>query len=136
MPGTVMRGFSLIEALLSMLVLSIGLLGLGQLQARLWVASGRLHTQNSAYQLGMGRLDQALAVQLIAPDLVPDLPPRVSRGGALYDIRLSVRAGRQLNETRVQITWTDPAGRQILTLGTASEPTVRVADTRLLLPAD
>ncbi|VAW72165.1 hypothetical protein MNBD_GAMMA14-986, partial [hydrothermal vent metagenome] len=40
-------GFSLVEALVSLLVLSIGWLGLGQLQARLSIAS--LNQSNMAY---------------------------------------------------------------------------------------
>jgi len=37
------RGFTLIEAMISLVVLSIVLLWLAQLQARLWSASGDLH---------------------------------------------------------------------------------------------
>jgi Tfp pilus assembly protein PilV len=130
------RGFSLIEALLTVLVLSIGLLGLAQLQARIWVTSGLLHTQNSAYQLGLDRLEQAVSAQLIAPDLVPEPPLQVPRGGALYATRLSLSAGGQLQKAQVDIAWTAPTGRQAITLGTAVERTARASDTRLLLPAD
>ena len=136
MPVTTMRGFSLIEALLTMLISSIGLLGLGQLQAQLWAASGQLHAQNAAYQLGSDRLEMAAAAQLIAPDLIQAPPAQVSRNGTLYDTSLSITASGQLKETQIHITWTASSGPESITLGTAMETTGRTSDARLLLPAN
>ncbi|HHJ15922.1 MAG TPA: hypothetical protein ENJ80_04410 [Gammaproteobacteria bacterium] len=130
------RGFSLIEALLTVLVLSIGLLGLGQLQARLWVASGQLHAQNTAYQLGSNRLEMAAAALLITPDLIPDPPLQVPGIGTLYDTRLLITADGQLSKAQIRITWSVPSGSESVTLATAMERMARTSDTRLLLPVD
>ena len=51
------QGFSLIEALITLLVLSVGMLGLGQLQARLWAGAGDLHALAGAYLLGENLLE-------------------------------------------------------------------------------
>ena len=44
------RGFSLIEALVSLLVLSVGVLGLCRLQVALWSSSSALHATALAFE--------------------------------------------------------------------------------------
>ena len=51
------RGFSLLESLILLLVLSISMLGLGQLQVRLWVKAGSLHTLDEAYLLAVNLIE-------------------------------------------------------------------------------
>ena len=47
---TKLRGFSLIEAMIASLVLSVGLLGLARLQAQLWSSAAQLHATTAAYR--------------------------------------------------------------------------------------
>jgi Tfp pilus assembly protein PilV len=79
------HGISLIEALITLLVLSIGLLGLGQLQARLWSSSAKLHATSNAYLLGTEYLEIVSARQMISPDLIAEWPLRALSGGTLFN---------------------------------------------------
>ena len=130
------RGISLIEALITLLVLSIGLLGLGQLQARLWSSSGRLHATSNAYLLGMEYLEILSARQMIAPDLIADPPLQALRAGTLFNVAVSLSEDEPLTEAKVRVVWTDRSGPQAVWLESVTNAVSSASDTRLLLPAD
>jgi len=128
-----LHGISLIEALITLLILSIGLLGLGQLQARLWSASGKLHATSNAYLMGATYLEIFSAKQTIAPDLTADPPMKVLRAGTLFNAETSLSDDGQLTKAEIRIEWEDPGGSEIIRLETVADTVSRTSDTRLLL---
>jgi len=131
-----LRGISLIEALITLLVLSIGLLGLGQLQARLWSSSGKLHATSNAYLLGMEYLEILSAKQMIDPDLVADPPLQALRSGTLFNTDVSLRDDEPLIEAEIRVGWEDRGGSQSVRLESATGTVSHAFDTRWLLPTD
>jgi len=130
------RGFSLIEALISLLVLSIGLLGLAQLQARLWSASAELHLSDEAYLLAGNNLEQFAIAQLFAVDPGADSTTQVSGAATQFVVNLTLTELQQIAEARVQVEWEHQRGLRSLTLDTAIYTSARAADNRLLLAPD
>ena len=130
------HGFSLIEALVSLVVLSIGLLGLGQLQARLWSASGDLHSNDEAHLLASNTLEKSAIAQMIAADLIADSSARLAGSATLFTVELSLTAQEQLAEARLRVEWQHQSGLRSLALDTAIFTDSHAADTRLLLPVD
>ncbi|GMQ83508.1 MAG: hypothetical protein BMS9Abin06_0243 [Gammaproteobacteria bacterium] len=131
-----LRGISLIEALITLLVLSIGLLGLGQLQARLWSSSGKLHATSNAYLLGTTVLEMLTATRIIAPDLIADPPSQILRSGTLFNTTVSLSEDEQLSEADIRVVWEDRSGLLVINLGSVTDTISRASDTRLLLPVD
>jgi len=129
-----LRGISLIEALITLLVLSIGLLGLGQLQARLWSSSGKLHATSTGYLLGSTYMEILTATQIIAPDLIADPPLRIQRSGTLFNTAVSFSKDKQLIETEIRVAWEDRSGPQTVNLESVTNTASRASDARLLLP--
>lgn len=130
------RGFSLIEALVSVLVLTIGLLGLGQLQARLWSASGNLHAVGSAHLLAITRLENSVTSQLFGMGTTETAETSVTHSGTTFGTVLSVSPGEFLTETGIRIYWDTPSGSHSIQLSTDNESGSTLSDTRWLLPAD
>ena len=131
------RGFSLIEALISLVVLSIGLLGLAQLQARLWSASAELHSSDEAYLLAGNYLEQSAIAQLFAIDLSADSVTHVAGSATQFVVNLTLtEEPEQIAEARVQVEWEHQSGLRSLTLDTAIYSNARAADNRLLLAVD
>jgi Tfp pilus assembly protein PilV len=130
------HGISLIEALITLLVLSIGLLGLGQLQARLWSSSAKLHATSNAYLLGTEYLEIVSARQMIAPDLITDPPLQALRAGTLFNSTVSFTEDEQLTETQIHVEWEERSGSETVSLEVVTDIVSRAFDTRLLLPAD
>ncbi len=131
------RGVTLIEAMLSLVVLAIGLLGLGQLQAQLWSASGELHSTEKAYLLAGNSLEKSAIAEMMAVDVIADTPaqqPAASVTGFTVDLAL-IRQ-EPLAEARVRIDWKQPSGLRSLSLDTAIYTDFRASDSRLLLPAN
>jgi len=99
------HGFSLIEAMISVLVLSIGLLGLGQLQARLYLASRqdaeRLYASLISSELYEKSASYALSM------LVGELPAEARRRGpsSLYRITTLTTQNAQTLQTRITLHW-------------------------------
>ena len=133
---TYSRGISLIEALITLLVLSIGLLGLGQLQARLWSSAGRLHATGNAYLLGSEYLEIVSARQIISADLVTEPPLQVLRAGTLFSSTVSFSVDGQLTEAEIRVEWENRSGLQSVRLASVADTVSRAPDTRLLLAAD
>jgi Tfp pilus assembly protein PilV len=131
-----LRGISLIEALVTLLVLSIGLLGLGQLQARLWSSSGVLHATSNAYLLGMKYLEILSARQMIAPDLVAVPPSQTLHSGTRFNTAVSLSEDEPLSEAEIRVVWKDRSGSQSVRLESVTGTVSRAFDTRWLLPTD
>ncbi len=131
-----LHGISLIEALITLLVLSIGLLGLGQLQARLWSSSSKLHATSNAYLLGTTVLEMLTATQIIAPDLIADPPSQILRSGTLFNTTVSLSENEQLSEADIRVAWEDRSGLLVVNLESVTDTVSRAYDTRLLLPVD
>ena len=126
-------GFSLTEALISLLVLSIGLLGLGQLQARLSIAS--LNQASAAYArlIQTNLYEKTISHELSdIPGSVPGSDP-VSTPSSRYTIQLSRSAAERLTTTDISIEWVDLDSNRAKiitsTLSTYPDP----GDTRRLL---
>jgi len=130
------KGISLIEALITLLVLSTGLLGLGQLQARLWSTSGRLHATDQGYLLGARYLEILATKQLLGADLRDEPEQQTERAGTRFNTTASVREDLQPVEIRVHIEWQSPDGPHSVQLESSISHVSRATDTRLLLPGD
>jgi type IV pilus modification protein PilV len=130
------RGFTLIEALVSVVVLSIGLLGLGQLQARLWSFSGDLHSTDEAYLLASNALEKFVMAQIIAADLIADTTAQITASATQFTVDLSPTEQPQLIEARVRVEWEHQSGLRSLALDSAIYTNSRASDSRLLLAAD
>ena len=130
------RGFTLIEAMVSVVVLSIGLLGLVQLQARLWSASGDLHSTDKAYLLASNTLEKSVIAQIIAADLIADTTAQITASATLFAVDLSLTQQEQIAEATVRVKWEQQSGPRSLALDTAIYTNAHASDSRLLLAVD
>ena len=127
------HGFSLIEALVALLVVSIGLLGLGQLQARLWAGAGELHTAGTAFLLAGSLLEIAPVTWLPAPAkqaYAALFEPGLRAEIAHYPLPA---ASASLVSTRIDVHWSSPTGSASLSLGRALDAGLDPLDSRWLL---
>jgi len=129
-------GFTLIEAMVSVVVLSIGLLGLVQLQARLWSASGDLHSTDQAYLLAGNTLEKSAIAQMIAVDLIADTSAQITASATLFTVDLSLTEQRQLAEATVRVEWEHQSGLRSLALDSTIYTNSHAFDNRLLLVVD
>ena len=128
------HGFSLLEALVTVLVLSIGLLGLGQLQARLWAGAGDLHMLGDAYLLGENLLEINSLDWLPADTrqaLVQQGKPGVS---VTIDLPGPGRSDGTVVTSTVSLRWRRPSGEQSLHLSASVNTGIAAGDSRWLLP--
>ncbi len=130
------RGFTLIEAMISLVVLSIGLLGLAQLQARLWSASGDLHSTDEAYLLASNTLEKSAIAQMIAADLITDTTAQITGSATLFAVDLSLTKQQQLTEATVRVEWEHQSGLRSLALDSTIYTNAPASDNRLLLALD
>ena len=130
------RGFTLIEAMVSVVVLSIGLLGLVQLQARLWSASGDLHSTDEAYLLASNTLEKSAIAQMLAADLSADTTAQITASATLFAVDLSLTKQQQLAEATVRVEWEHQSGLRSLVLDSAIYTNAPASDNRLLLAVD
>lgn len=130
------RGFTLIEAMVSVVVLSIGLLGLVQLQARLWSASGDLHSTDEAYLLASNTLEKSVIARMIAADLIADTTAQITASATVFAVDLSLTEQEQLAEATVNVEWEHQSGLRSLALDSAIYTNYRASDNRLLLAVD
>lgn len=114
------NGFSLMESLIAVVVLSTGLLGLARLQAGLWQSAGQLHAQSEAQVLCVSNLEHGLHA---APASDTAQQPRRSSSGSGYTVfesrLLSERQGL-LTELHSAVHWQHTDGLSTLRLMTAS----------------
>jgi prepilin-type N-terminal cleavage/methylation domain-containing protein len=126
-------GFTLIEALISLLVLSIGLLGLAQLQARLSVASSQLHASTQAWLLAGSGIERLLAADLDDPAVAQETSAVVTTPATLFATRTRLAAAGPHLDAEVQVQWEHTAGAETVRLHTLTSAGAEVEHTRLLL---
>lgn len=128
------EGFSLMEALISVLVLSIGLLGLGQLQARLWTSAGDIRSLGDAYLLSENLLEISALGWLpptTAQNLVTQSEPAIS---VTLDQLDPGQDNSSLRITRANLNWRRPSDNQSLSVSNTVNTGLSAGDTRWLLP--
>ena len=128
-------GFSLIEALISLLVLSIGFIGLGQLQSRLWLAAGERHTRGDALLVAANLMEQTRGTLPTATGQPGSLPP-VNPKTRTFTTGTSTRNRGQLIDIKTTVSWPTRVGRQTVQLHSSLESNVDLQDTRWLLPGN
>lgn len=121
------------ESLVTLLVLAIGLLGLGQLQARLWRSSGDLHRTQGAFLLA----HDILETYSVAGLAEWDAPAPVVHASESYIIEIHKNdltpPPDNLSSARLELRWLLPSGDQFLTLATTRNNGIRARDARWLL---
>ena len=126
-------GFSLVESLVTLLVLAVGLLGLGQLQARLWRSSGELQTLQGAFLLGHDKLESRTAAWLAESG---DRTPSKSSNGnytlVITDIN-SPSPAEHLATTQLELYWQYSHTGHTLRLTTTRNAGILPRDARWLL---
>jgi hypothetical protein len=130
------RGFSLMEALITLLVFSVGLLGLGQLQARLWAGAGDLHTLGDAYLLGENLLEISPLTWLPATtgqSLIVQSQPAID---TTFDQPGPDQNNSPQVTTKVNLQWRRPSGEYSLSLSASVNTGLAARDTRWLLPGN
>lgn len=127
------QGFSLMEAMVCVLVLSVGLLGLARLQARLWSASEQLHTTATAYLVSRDYLEK-LTTPFTGPLPVPDSAPLATvTPGTTFTSAYEMTQADALQEIAIATRWQDPRGTHVIHLRTTYPLTSPAADNRWLL---
>jgi len=130
------RGISLIETLVAILVFTTGMLGLAQLQSRLWQASGELHEFSAAYLAGVSELEQSLAAaDTAAGPATPVTRDAVARTTILHISSTSSSLAGRL-DADVEVSWESRGGPRLIRLTTARYIAAPPVDTRWLLPPD
>jgi prepilin-type N-terminal cleavage/methylation domain-containing protein len=128
------RGFSLMESLVTLLVFSIAMLGLGQLQARLWVSSGDIHRANQALLIAENVTELLEINTLISQkqSLTPTIPPYRSLPGFNYE--QSVFSAGLTATTEVRVLWQRPSGADSISFRTSFSNSLLAEDADWLLP--
>lgn len=130
----IMHGFSLIEAMISALVVSVGLLGLARLQGQLWASMGQVHTSTAAYRVGRD------TVERLHSSIDDGEPLRAKRSfqsasaGAPLRTRVEMIQHAQWMEAKLHTRWEDAKGQQSVDLTFLRDVPAPAADTRWLLP--
>ncbi len=129
------HGFSLMEALVSLLVLSVGLLGLGQLQAALWNSAGQLYGLSEAYLLSTSCLERGLSAGATEPGVQENGSARSASAYTEFDAVVQLEQQGWLTEIDVASHWQDTSGANTVRLRTAAyRPPI--GDSRWLLGPD
>ena len=126
------QSLNLITLIVPPLVLTIGLLGLGRLQAQLWRSSGELHATGNAWMLGRAQLEQTHASLTANPGQIPTIPAEISLSGTTFTTELSISSQKQVVSSRIQLQWQAPSGRRFLQLNTAVKQDISASDARWL----
>lgn len=119
-------GFTLIEALVSILVISISFLGLASLQSSLWSASSLIHSTSQAYLLASSQLEQAQTPWITTRSTIT----RAGTTVFIHDLVSTSQA--RLNKHRISVRWNIQSGQQLVQLSSVSF-TTDLADTRWLI---
>jgi Tfp pilus assembly protein PilV len=108
--GRACRGFSLIEAMISALVLSIGLLGLGQLQARLHLASQRGAETMYAAVISSEFYEKSATYELSTIKVSTPSDARRLGSSTIYTVTSSSSIDAIASRRRIHIQWLVPEG--------------------------
>lgn len=111
-------GFSLIEALITLVVLSVGLLGLGQLQVQLWRASSARHMQADALLSTENHLEKYRISTANHPRQVTGNPPPTPSGGRL-STRLTARKIGNTSNIQSLTLWSDGHAKHRMQMDTS-----------------
>lgn len=126
-------GFSLIEAMISVLVLSVGLLGLAQLQARLSMASLRLQASTQAWVLGASGIEHALMLEAGTANGTKEPSTIVVTPATRFETTIGLARTERLINTELRVRWEDPSGKNEVRLATLANTETDATATRLLL---
>jgi len=129
------RGFSLMEALISLLVLSVGLLGLGQLQAGLWKSAAQLYAVSEAYLLSASDLERGLSAGATELAVLENRSARSASGYNEFDSIGHVEQQGWLTEMNISSHWQDTSGANTVRLRTAVYRPA-IGDSRWVLDTD
>jgi prepilin-type N-terminal cleavage/methylation domain-containing protein len=129
------QGFTLIEAMITLLVLSIGLLGLGTLQARLTASSAELHSGNDAYRLASAWLERFSYLAAVNnPSAINTRPEQITQRAARFETRPSLSFTPALSTGSIIVAWNTRAGRQSIRLQRSACTKTPQSDKLWLLP--
>ena len=95
------------EALISLLVLSVGPLGLGQLQAALWKSAGQLYAESEAHLLSASYLERGLSAAATEPGAQEKLSTPGALGYTDFDVVVQLERLGWLTEMDVASHWQD-----------------------------
>jgi Tfp pilus assembly protein PilV len=123
------------ESLVTLLVLSIGLLSLGQLQAQLWVNAGELHTRANAGLLTTSLMEIAAVAWLSEAEKLSAATLFEPSVTAELSYHMAPRPHEFLAVTDLAVHWTLPSGEHSVSLNTMHNTRLDPLDTRWLLPA-
>jgi prepilin-type N-terminal cleavage/methylation domain-containing protein len=127
------RGFSLLESLVSLLVFSISMLGLGQLQARLWVNSGDLHSTDEAYLIVTNSIELIDINTYFKLSGTATPATWSSSQSSIFIYKQSVVTTGPNLTAEIQASWERPSGADSIIMNAAFYKTFNAADTRWLL---
>lgn len=130
------RGFSLLESLILLLVLSISMLGLGQLQVRLWVKAGSLHTLDEAYLLAVNLIEINEINSLFSLNSKIDPTSLQTGTSSIFRQELSVLSARNSTTNKAQVSWDSLTEAESVTLLTTRYAESHTEDARWLLPSN
>ncbi len=127
-------GFSLMESLICLLVLSIGMLGLGQLQARLWTNAGELQRLEAARLIASNvtelvEINGTFTKQTASTEVSSLLDPPTG-----FTYRKSTNPYGTSLKSEIKVSWTGPSGENHLTLESSVYTAFESTDARWLLP--
>jgi prepilin-type N-terminal cleavage/methylation domain-containing protein len=126
-------GFSLVESLVTLLVLAVGLLGLGQLQTRLWRSSGELKTLQGAFLLANDRLEARSAAWLAESG---NRAPAENVDGTYSIVITDINSPSpvaHLTTTQIMLRWQYSHTEHTLNLTATRNPGILPRDARWLL---
>jgi len=128
-------GFSLTEALITLLVLSIGWLGLGQLQIRLSIAA--LNRSSAAYAQLIQSSYYEKTVSYDIAEIADSLPSsgHLSSPSSAYDIQISRTVDTTLRNTAIRIDWDEIGATRNEVITASLSNYLRMSDARWLLTA-
>lgn len=129
------QGFTLIEAMITVLVLSVGLLGLGTLQARLLASSGELHTGTDAYRIAVSWLER-FSYQLAVnnPSAINIQPKQITQRSMHFTTSPLLSSSTRLSTGSIAVEWNAREGLQAIRLTTSACTKAPPSDRVWLLP--
>jgi prepilin-type N-terminal cleavage/methylation domain-containing protein len=129
------QGFSLVEAMITLLVLSLGLLGLGRLQANLLASSADLHKTSDAYRLATSWLERfSYQVRIKQPASILTPGALLSTPATKFKLSRQLSTTAALNSGHIVVEWDTPEGQRSIRLSSAACTQAPSSDQVWLLP--